>query len=75
MTPLANFLYHNYVQALQTISATSTFLDECSISQDAPFESDLNDEKASLETMTRKKEETAVEIDYVNALLEYDSAL
>ncbi|KAG2118322.1 hypothetical protein DEU56DRAFT_930524 [Suillus clintonianus] len=72
---LSNFLYHNYVQALQTISATSTFLDECSISRDAPFESDWNDEKASLQTMARKKEETVVEIDYVKALLEYDSAL
>jgi hypothetical protein len=63
------------MQALQTISTTSTFLDECSISQDAPFESDLNDEKASLKMMSHKKEETTVEIDYVKALLEYDSAL
>ncbi|KAG1883668.1 hypothetical protein F4604DRAFT_1878921 [Suillus subluteus] len=72
---LSNFLYHNYVQVLQAISATSTFLDECSISCDAPFENDLDDEKALLEKMMCKKEETTVEVDYVKALLEYEGAL
>lgn len=75
MTCLANFLYNNYVQALQTTFTTTTFLDNCSISCDSPFESDLLDEKVSLEKMTCRKEDTIVKIDYVKALLEYDSAL
>lgn len=72
---LANFLYNNYVQALEAIATTSTFLAESPIGPDAPFETDLADEKMSLEKMSCKQDATSVEVDYVKALVEYEDAL
>ncbi|KAG1859621.1 hypothetical protein DFJ58DRAFT_715712 [Suillus subalutaceus] len=72
---LSNFLYNNYVQALEAIAATSTFLAESPIGPDAPFETDLADEKTSLEKMSCKQDATSVQVDYVKALVEYDDAL
>ncbi|KIK37553.1 hypothetical protein CY34DRAFT_63315, partial [Suillus luteus UH-Slu-Lm8-n1] len=65
---LSNFLYNNYVQALEAIATTSTFLAESPIGPDAPFETDLADEKMSLEKMSCKQDATSVEVDYVKAL-------
>ncbi|KAG2051489.1 hypothetical protein BDR06DRAFT_983575 [Suillus hirtellus] len=72
---LSNFIYNNYVQALEAIAATSTFLAESPVGPDAPFEADLDDERILLEKMSSKKDAAPVEVDYVKALVEYEDAL
>ncbi|KAG1765886.1 hypothetical protein EV702DRAFT_1204412 [Suillus placidus] len=72
---LSNFLYNNYVQALEAIATTSAFLAESPMDPDTPFETDLDNEKSSLEKMSCKKDATPVQVDYVRTLVKYEDVL
>ncbi|KAG1870917.1 hypothetical protein F4604DRAFT_1881226 [Suillus subluteus] len=70
---LSTFIYHNYVQALDSIRTNEDFLHQFPMSPD-DFEADLSDERLYLQTAASKRKEDSVEIDYVKALLELEDA-
>ncbi|KAG1870303.1 hypothetical protein F4604DRAFT_1881244 [Suillus subluteus] len=70
---LSTFIYHNYVQALDSIWTNEDFLHQFPMSPD-DFEADLSDECLYLQTAASKRKEDSVEIDYVKALLELEDA-
>ncbi|KAG1833208.1 hypothetical protein F4604DRAFT_1694518 [Suillus subluteus] len=74
---LSDFIFNNYVQALTSISMTTTFLANFHASNptlDPDFDGDLKDERLFLQRLGTKKDESSVEIDYVKALNEYEEA-
>ncbi|KAG2354334.1 hypothetical protein BDR07DRAFT_1454156 [Suillus spraguei] len=72
---LSNFIHQNYVQALSIINASTIFLSNFHDSTpDVDFAADLEDERACLQTLARKKDETSVEVDYVKALIDLEDA-
>ncbi|KAG1848433.1 hypothetical protein F4604DRAFT_1973836 [Suillus subluteus] len=74
---LSDFIFNNYVQALTSISTTTTFLANFHASNptlDPDFDGDLEDERLFLQCLATKKDESSVEIDYVKALNEYEEA-
>ncbi|KAG1860775.1 hypothetical protein F4604DRAFT_2035060 [Suillus subluteus] len=76
-TALSDFIFNNYVQALTSISTTTTFLANFHASNptlDPDFDGDLEDERLFLQRLAMKKDESSVEIDYVKALNEYEEA-
>lgn len=70
---LGTFIYHNYVQALDSIRTNEDFLRQFPMSPE-DFEADLSDERRYLRTAASKRKEDSVEIDYVKALLELEDA-
>ncbi|KAG1844623.1 hypothetical protein DFJ58DRAFT_664691, partial [Suillus subalutaceus] len=70
---LGTFIYHNYVQALDSIRTNEDFLHQFPMSPD-DFEADLSDECLYLQTAASKCKEDSVEIDYVKVLLELEDA-
>ncbi|KAG1723104.1 hypothetical protein EDB19DRAFT_1916279 [Suillus lakei] len=74
---LSDFIFNNYVQALTSISTTTTFLGNFHASNptlDPDFNGDLEEECLFLQCLARKKDESSVEIDYVKALNKYEEA-
>ncbi|KAG1721787.1 hypothetical protein EDB19DRAFT_1835287 [Suillus lakei] len=74
---LSDFIFNNYVQALTSISTTTTFLANFHASNptlDTDFDGDLEDEHLFLQRLATKQDESSVEIDYVKALNEYEEA-
>ncbi|KAG1723398.1 hypothetical protein EDB19DRAFT_1898083 [Suillus lakei] len=74
---LSDFIFNNYVQALTSISTTTTFLANFHASNptlNTDFDGDLEDERLFLQRLATKKDESSVEIDYVKALNEYEEA-
>ncbi|KAG2117740.1 hypothetical protein DEU56DRAFT_874074 [Suillus clintonianus] len=72
---LSDFIFNNYVQALTSISTTTTFLANFHASNptlDPDFDGDLEDECLFLQHLATKKDESSVEIDYVKALNKYE---
>ncbi|KAG2159181.1 uncharacterized protein EDB93DRAFT_1237893 [Suillus bovinus] len=70
---LSNFIHQNYVQALSIINASTIFLLNFQASTpNIDFAADLEDERACLQALTRKKDETSVEVDYVKALVDLE---
>ncbi|KAG1750032.1 uncharacterized protein EDB91DRAFT_1235444 [Suillus paluster] len=60
---LSTFIYHNYMQALDSIRTNEDFLHQFPMSPE-DFEADLSDEHRYLRTATSKRKEDSVEIDY-----------
>ncbi|KAG2337036.1 hypothetical protein BDR05DRAFT_848711, partial [Suillus weaverae] len=74
---LADFIYHNYVQALNLISMTTSFIVNFQVSHaeaTMPFEDDLQDKFFYLKRLACKKDGTSTEVDYVKALNKYEEA-
>ncbi|KAG1739375.1 uncharacterized protein EDB91DRAFT_1237491 [Suillus paluster] len=74
---LADFIYHNYVQSLNLISTTTSFIINFRASHaeaTTPFEDDLQDEFLYLKHLAHKKDGTSTEVDYVKALIDYEEA-
>ncbi|KAG1717677.1 hypothetical protein EDB19DRAFT_1899909 [Suillus lakei] len=68
---LSDFIFNNYVQALTSISTTTTFLANFHASNptlDTDFDGDLEDERLFLQRLATKKDESSVEIDYFGQL-------
>ncbi|KAG1719238.1 hypothetical protein EDB19DRAFT_1898796 [Suillus lakei] len=68
---LSDFIFNNYVQALTSISTTTTFLANFHASNptlDTDFDGDLEDEHLFLQRLATKQDESSVEIDYFGQL-------
>ncbi|KAG1832628.1 hypothetical protein DFJ58DRAFT_870250 [Suillus subalutaceus] len=71
------FIYQNYVQSLNLISMTMSFIINFRVSHaTTPFEDDLQDEFLYLKHLAHKKDGTSTEVDYVKAFIEasYEAA-
>lgn len=72
---LADFIYHNYVQLLNLILMTMSFIINFRVSHTTtPFEDNLQDNFLYLKHLAHKKDGTSTEVDYVKALMEYEEA-
>jgi hypothetical protein len=72
---LVDFIYHNYVQSLNLISMTTSFIINFWTSHaTTPFKDDLQDEFLYLKHLVHKKDGTSTEVDYMKALIEYEEA-